>query len=1204
MEALNLKVKPKKGTTLIEASAGTGKTYSISNLFLHFILEGQKVSEILVVTFTEAATKELRERIRENLSLALAVFHGEKEDELISTILALYEDQAQKIESAILNFDESAIYTIHGFCQRMLQENAFESSCLFDAELLTDDKPIVEELVNDFWRREIYTKSLVLPTGFNKETLLNFTRSYQGQKLVPELSLDWENQEQNFKGLCEQWQAQHEEAMELLRVSKALARRANAYKLVDLEQDYERLNDFFEAGELTDLPLKAFSLFSQSTISQAKKPASKEEAPTHSLFGAIESFSQYFTPFAVKQKFAQYYLAEFAKRKLEKNVLTFDDLIEQLFDVLKKKEQGAGPLHERIREKYKTALVDEFQDTDPKQYDIFESLFGQKSTAHSFYMIGDPKQSIYAFRGADIFAYLKAKNKAEHSLTLDTNYRSEAGMVDAVNTFFLSKGSEQAFAYAPQKELEQEGITFEAVRSGAEKRVLKIEGDAAPMQLRWCENDAGEAQSKSAVTGYFQEAVCKEIVDLLNLSQAGEAYFLDPKTGEKSRVQPGDIAILVNKHKEAQDLLASLNRQGLAAVIQKSGNIFDSSEAKDTLRFLHAVMEPNDNSITALLLTSFFNFTAKELKERTDEETLDLLSDLIDYQKNWSFKGFLSSFQDFLIKHKVQESFLERSSGERAMSNLLQIREILHEAEGENSYGLSALARFLNEKINSDDRDDERYFQRLETDAEAIQIMTIHKSKGLEFPIVFVPYMWGNSYEASSRGKGAFNQNGDFPFNAEGQMAYHIDAKSDDRKEARWQWQKEQLGEQLRQLYVALTRSANRCYLYWGKMKNEPSLFSYLACPEIAPEDMSFPENKYLDEYLSKRKEHWQEVLASSEHISFQEFYDEACAELVYKEEREAELAAPKEAPDGRSNWQIGSYSGLTRNHSKVETAMHNSDQPGTDESIGQADLVIQNEEQVATGFYAFPRSARVGIAIHEIFEYMDFQDSTDWPKVIEERLLKYRFAGDFPEKDRSLLDQRIADVHEMLCRVIETQLMPCNFALKDIRSDQRIDEMEFYFPIANIALKDLQQCFRKHYPAGHENDVFAEDLAQLNYQMQEGFLSGAIDLSFEKDGKFYVLDWKTNHMGNQSIDYSPEKIKKKIRESFYFLQYHLYTVALHLYLEQNLEGYDYDQNFGGIIYAFVRGFEQGTENGIHWDRLPKGLVDDLTALFMGTVEA
>ena len=1188
---LDLSQKPGPGVFLIEASAGTGKTYSIANLYLHFILQKRRVNEILVVTFTEAATKELRERIRANLADAYQVLIGQCQDETVGSILGNYDSGQAKglMEAAILNFDQAAIFTIHGFCQRMLQENAFESLSLFDAELTENEDDIRQELVQDFIRSRTYEASS--SSSLNQEMLINLAKNYGGQIIVDVVnSSDFEQYKQNFLDL---WDIHGEEQTEILKESKAISHAKTKPHHPDKFEAYIRDIEALKAGEKPAGLLSAVSAYSQSVIFSVQ--GKNKIAPEHELFESAEKLLPFLGDASAKSDFIQYYAANYASKKEELNILTFDDLILKLYQALEFEEED-GPLHQRIREQFKVALVDEFQDTDPVQYEIFSSLFANKEKCpdHSFYMIGDPKQSIYAFRGADIFAYLDAKSNSDQMFTLDTNYRSEKGMVDGINNFFSVKGETQAFAYAPQED--KEGINFDPVNAGAGeigKRELFLDSDpamASQLQLQWIGSEAEKPPAKSAVIPLVPAIVAKEIIKLLNLSAAGKALF---KAGKKvEALKPGDIAVLANNHRQTADIKKELNAHGIPCVIQKSGNVFDSAEAGSLLRFLEAVVHPREKTITPLLLSTFFNYSAAEITGLSSADHFELLKEFVDYRNRWDQRGFLQTLQAFMSRHRVFNRVLASNAGERVISNIYQLREILHTEEQSKGMGIAGVIRFLSEKIYSDDKDDERYLQRLETDEDAVQILTIHKSKGLEFPVVFCPYMWTNSYDMYRGAKGEYSKNGDFAFhNKDNESLFSLNEMEPQRDEFRNFWRREKLGEQIRLLYVALTRAANRCYLYWGDINNEPSVFSYLADTEFYSEQLLLGEVPKLNP--AARKHFWQDVLGSHPSISFTEVDGEDIPQLNYQEEESIKLQVPRQVKLSFSKWMNGSYSSLIKFHSKVSFALEDEQTKDDDDDLTALTLIEDEEE--ASGFFAFPKGATPGTAIHEMFEHIDFQDSSNWAEIVDEKLLKYRLHAD-GQNDETSQERRSACL-DMIDKVIHSELQG-GFSLSEISLHQRLDEMEFYFPVKNIDLERIVSLFIKHYK-NDERIVFAEDLRTLNYEMDQGFLNGAIDLAFEKDGRFYILDWKSNHMGNDYEDYHVQAVKDKVREKLYFLQYHIYTVALHLYLEKYLENYSYKKHFGGVYYAFVRGMKPGSNTGVYFDRVPEGLVKDLVKLFL-----
>ncbi|MDD7986672.1 exodeoxyribonuclease V subunit beta [Lentisphaera marina] len=1242
MKELNLKEKiSDSGITLIEASAGTGKTYSISNIFLHFILKGKQVSEILVVTFTEDATKELRDRIRTNLSQALSQHHGsaEKDDPTISSILDLYtsSDIKHLLELALVNFDQAAIFTIHSFCKRMLKENAFESHSTFDMELIQDDKKIVEEAIHDFIRTESYVDQVFKEKDYSH--LKDLTKYIQ---LIPPASINRDQalaKAAQLNKLDSRSNDLNRDIITYLAPLKNLQSqlinqtKSNQFldELSDLVDglkgvDYNAKLELTISGLLAALPKfpKGFkskvSKFSQSVITA-------KGGPDHEFFRGCQSLCDSELGYKElteelkqindekklikeelhlysKSAFAAYFQASFQKKKDLLNVLTFDDLINKLHDELQN-EGAHGPLHQIIRNKFKVALVDEFQDTDPIQYKIFKSLFGdpQHSQKHAFYMIGDPKQSIYRFRGADIFAYLNAKNDADEAYTLKDNYRSEQSMVDAVNSFFDFKGKNEAFAYAPEDG--KAGITFEVVGAKADKTPLIIEGHNEALQLHWLipdELDPVTEQKKTTMRPLMTKRVSEDIINLLNLSQDGKAYFGQE---EREPLKPGDICVLVNINKQAREIKKLLNSAGIPAVVAKSGNIFDTEEAQALECFLDVILNPKESTITPLLLSCFFNFTAKELKSLDDKQRFDYLIEFKDYKKEWERHGFLRSLQKFIDKHNLYTEGVKKDQGERHIANLFQLREILHSEEQTKGLGPAGLLRFIKEKMQSKDKDDEQYLQRLETDEDAVKLMTIHKSKGLEFPIVFCPFMWEESYmETSEKAYGEKKKANDFAFHKEdGQAMLSIDPSSPKRELNRKLWRREILGDKLRLLYVAMTRSANRCYLYWGNVANQrktktgysssnqsPSVFEYLVNETLKGSHIAQQNPTYLS--LGERRSAWEQKLAgSNSNIGFQELLPvKELSSCHYKPKKQQELKEPQAIELSFPLWMDGSYSALIRSHAKVQFTPDLAPLNDEDERIKPSN---QDEKENPEGFFAFPRGAMPGTCIHEIFEHINFQSEEKWDEVISDKLKKYYLHGPHRSDHEDFFTQRINDCKDMLRTVLGTQLKNCDFSLSAVPFKQRMDELEFHYPVKDINLHKLQAIFSKHYQGTDKQD-YAQDLSNLNYNMEEGYLNGSIDLTFQHDGKFYIVDWKSNYLGSKSEYYHEEELNKAVREHFYFLQYHIYSLALHLYLESNLQDYDYENHFGACIYAFVRGFKDGTNYGMHYDRVPLDLINDL----------
>lgn len=1202
MKALQLKNKPEPGNHLIEASAGTGKTYSISNLFLHFVLQGNPVQSILVVTFTEAATKELLERIRENLLKAKKVLLQLESDETLQAIVSQYTQAAFNLNKALLNFDQASVFTIHGFCQRMLREYAFESSSMFGTELLKEDKKILEEVINDFWRQEVYPLNEVQSNYFDlkREELLQL-----GNQLMqnPELEFSDKMDELIWQELLKEHDVLMSKCAEVLNLfekNKDMikdrlyqgALSGNIYKAEQFEDKFEQLRVCLSTGLLDK---KIIEYFGENVEAKCKKG---ELPPRHECFDQCKALSKQKWP-DMKRGFSLYLknkLKEVLPLKLEKikerwEVMLFSDLISGLHAALKS-EGEKGALHQKIREKYQVVLVDEFQDTDPQQFEIFNSVFGQ-SREHAFYMIGDPKQSIYAFRGADVLAYLKAKHQAVQH-TLDTNYRSEKGMVDAVNHFFNFKDPQDAFAHPPTDRTE--GIVFEAVASGARKRKL-VMPDHHALELCWFEDPKSDRGfSKSNVVHDFTKKVCVDISELLQASIKGAAYFENPDNLEREKIKPGDIAVLVQKHSEAILLKNELIQLGIPSVISKSGNIFDTVEAKDVLRLLMAIREPNHKNIMSLWLSHFFDDDFYDIQNEIDQRSLDFLKQLCEYQMSWPRLGVLQVLQKFMHDHDVEKRLLSRPGGERALSNLLQCREILHEVENEKGSSLDQLIQFLNEKIHSESKDDEKYLQRLETDSEAVQIMTVFKSKGLEFPIVFCPYLWQRSFCESPQTK-----NKDFSFykqeESEIQRQLCMNPSSDSREKYRRQWRLEKLGEDLRLLYVALTRSVNKCYLYWGNIQNNPNALSYLATSQLKSEDLLLKEKEDYGFDIQKDRGFWQNDLASHPNIGFSTFYQASSPAFLQEGELSGQLQTPADSPRVDQSWMIGSFTALSKSIQQVSYELE--------------DVKIQNDDDELDGvengtgpvqfFLNFPRGAVAGSVVHEILENIHFQDRSTWESVVVRILRKYRFIESLEDSQSLGMVQGCLEMLGNLCHANLLMSQNGHLVLGEIFPDSRMDEMEFYYPCQKIGVVALQELFKKHYAGDQTKADYVIDLQSLQFKMKTGYLTGYVDCVVESGGQYFLIDWKSNYLGEQIQAYAPEKLKTQIIHSKYYLQFHIYSLALHELLKQRLKSeYDYKRDFGGVLYVFLRGIEPGKNTGVYFEKLPLGLIEDMSRMMIG----
>ena len=1197
---------PCEGTSLIEASAGTGKTYAIAGLALRLLLEQRLlISEILVVTFTEAATNELKERIRGRLSEALACFSGgSTTDPLLEALCHRHSDAAdasRRLHGALNDFDQASIFTIHGFCMRVLRDHAFESGMMFDAELVTDQEPFVREIVHDFWRRHFYRASLlffnfarargVSPDSFHALVSKNLTNPYL--KIIPPQAIPDCSQleaafQAHFEKVRQGWPAAKDKVAHLLTSTDALNR--TRYRK-DSIPGWVDVMDAFLASEGLECTLPdAFEKFTSGAIETAVKKNCTP--PQHPFFilceqmkavqqQLIEGFEQVLL--GLRLEFIRTVRNELAKRKLQKNTLFYDDLLLMLERALR--GPGGDHLAAVVRNRYKAALIDEFQDTDEIQYAIFEKIFGQGQS--TLFLIGDPKQAIYGFRGADIFAYMKASRQASKRYTLGENWRSEPALITAVNTVFAS--AKKAFVY--------DEIPFRPVKPAQNKQheLLKLEGKpAAPLQV-WFMAAGKHAEGKPVSRGIAQElvpgAVAGEISRLLTASRQHQATL-----GNRP-IRPGDLAVLVRRNADALLVQAALADVGIHAVLYHIGNLFDTNEALELERLLAALAEPSAARLLKIALaTTMLGVTGEELDRliRNEAAWEAWLIRFGEYHELWNRHGFFRMFRRLLSQEAVIPRLMSLVEGERRCTNVLHLAEVLHQAAVDNNLGMVGLVKWLSAQRDSTAPRLEEHQLRLESDENAVKIVTIHKSKGMEYPIVFCPFIGDGSTLQDKKGAFTFHDEADA-------RRLTLDLGSPQREEHVKLAEKEQLAENLRLLYVAMTRARHRCTLVWGRLREAgTSAPAYLlhqpreAAPDGLPEAVSTRYATLQDEDL------WDDLrkLEAKAEGSL------ALLEIpIERGERQPTLSGeptalrcrPFEAGINR-DWRISSFSSLISNQP------HMADWADRDERSSPEILPEEDERGSASAvretpdMFSFPRGTAAGIVLHELFEHLDFteRDDTVIRELIADKLKAHGFESFWVEP-----------VYEMVRKVLQVPLDsgPGSFSLVQVAPADRLNELEFYFPLQRLSGSRLQEVF--HQCLGSPRAAgFPSHLERLQFKPLEGFMKGFMDLVCRFQGRFYLVDWKSNFLGDRVADYAQGALQKAIAEHFYPLQYHLYVVALHKYLAAHLPGYCYDSHFGGVYYIFLRGVdpEKGGDYGIYRHRPEAAAIEALCQNLMGSV--
>ncbi|UFS70144.1 exodeoxyribonuclease V subunit beta [Geomonas sp. RF6] len=1182
------------GRNLIEASAGTGKTYAIACLYLRLLVELDLPPEkILVVTYTEAATEELRGRIRARIREALSVFDGAATDDLFLSGLAQNasgkgpcpEVARDRLDRALKSFDLASIFTIHGFCLRALQDNAFESGSLYDTELVTDQSDLLQEIVDDFWRSHFFADpapllSYALRKGLSPPYFVGFLKGMLGNpklEVVPHFdlaglpALETECREA-FAAVAALWQGAHEEVRELLETHKGLSRAQGKYHPDSLPELFDAMECYLRGAQPYEV-CAGFEKFTVSGILAGKKPSGA--APEHRFFERCEELLTILERrfLALKCELLDFARERLPARKRERNVRCFDDLLTSLYDALKS-ERGAD-LALALRQKYRAALIDEFQDTDPVQFDIFRTIYSDADSP--LFLIGDPKQAIYSFRGADIFAYLEAAADVEEErrFTLTSNWRSTPRLLDAFNTVF--EDDLRPFIFGQ--------ISYHPVKYGKKEggdRLVLPDADDAPLQL-WHlpEVHNGREVNVGVANDIVPGAVAAEIARLLRDGAQGKALI-----GEKPLL-PEHIAVIVRSHRQAACMQEALSALSIPSVMRSDKSVLTSREARELCTLLAALASPgSEPKVRAALVIDILGVSGDGIAELLEDEPRweEWLARFREYHQLWVERGFMVMVQALMSREGVRGRLLARSDGERRLTNLLHCFEILHAATQERSLGAEGAVTWFGERISAEDAAEE-YQIRLETDEKAVKILTIHVSKGLEYPVVFCPFLWGGI------------RSGDEIITFHDDYRLIKDFGSPDRSRNELLAQKESLAENLRLLYVALTRAKFRCYVVGGRIADKTGRNR----PETSPLAYLFHASTETRTSTDVVGSLAREVKKLSCAGMVQQLRDVAgrnpgAISVSPLPEPDAEPFSPmkggEEAFSALSfsrhidrDWRVSSFTSFAAHDGGAE--LPDRDQSGE----GEAQIpAAPPPEPQGMSIFTFPRGARAGIFLHEIFEKLDFAGASEekTADLVRTCLEAHHFS-----------DEWAPSISSMVRNVVTAPLAAPGgtFSLSDLQQDKWLSELEFFFPLRFVTSGNLKSYFQKWSGQHRAVDLLAL-CSQLRFRPAKGMVRGFIDLVFEHDGRFYLVDWKSNHLGNQVEDYRPERLAGAMEQKLYPLQYLLYTVALNRFLKLRVPGYSYESHFGGVLYFFLRGVrkDRGEEFGIFRDTPPREMIDELTS--------
>ncbi len=1093
---------PAVGTTLLEASAGTGKTWTIGALVTRYVAEGvARLEQMLVVTFGRAASQELRERVRAQLVEAELALAGERPadpSDLLDLLLdcdpAERARRHHRVVEALVGFDAATIATTHQFCSMVLASLGVAGDTDARARLVEDLDDVLVEVVEDL-----------------------YLRAFAFVEDEPAFS--------------------HGEA---LRIARAVVNDPQAQLL----------------------------------------PAAEDRA----------------TPAGRRQAFACRVREEMVRRKRRLGVLSYDDLLSQLADAL---ADEAAPARARMRQRWQIVLVDEFQDTDPVQWQVLDRAF----TGHArMVLIGDPKQAIYAFRGGDVTTYLRAAETATTRKTLATNWRSDRPLLDAVQTTL--RGAE----------LGDPRIVVRDVAAHHQDGRLEGAPHGAPFRLRVLRRDQlGRTGSTPLLVSATRPHVARDLaLDVKALLASGATF-------EGRPLEPQDVAVISYRHADLDAARAALLEVGVPAVIAGGGSVFGTPAALEWLELLEALEQPHRTPrVRSAALTCFFGLSAAALDEGGDDLTDEVADTLRSWVEVHATRGVAAVLEAASI-HGLPGRVLEQIGGERRFTDLRHVGEALHEVAQAERLGLVAQLAWLRRQIVSAraGRGAERT-RRLDSDAAAVQLVTIHASKGLEYAVVYLPALADRNVPDPS-----------IPLfhDADGMRSLAVGGPGG----AGWsehvqRWAEEEAGEWLRLLYVAVTRAKSQVVAWWSPTRNTPASPLQRLLLGRAPGMAAVPTEfaNRSDDEAAEFLERWRRAGGP---VPEPAQWAEPAADPM--REPVGTLAARTFARSVDTAWRRTSYSSLTAVEvasapvggveSEPEAAAKDDEDLETQPGPGAVPVVRTDPGGVASPMAGLPVGAAVGSLVHAVLEHADPEASDLRAELlthIDEQRVWWPVALDREE---------LADA---LVAVCDSPLGPlANTTLRSVPLADRLRELDFELPLAggdrrervgpDVRLGDLAPLLHRHLPEGDPVRSFADALAQpaLGDQPLRGYLTGSVDVVLRLEDRFVVVDYKTNWLGSRDLPltsaaYAPAELDAAMAQSDYPLQALLYAAVLHRYLRWRLPGYDPSVHLGGVLYLYLRGMcgpdtplVEGQPCGVWSWRPPVALVENLSALLDGRVD-
>jgi exodeoxyribonuclease V beta subunit len=1100
------------GVTVLEASAGTGKTYTIAALAARYVADGMPLERMLLITFTRVATGELRDRVRERLVVCeeqlSRVLDGVLDpgaDEVVKLLATGTEEEVERrrdrLVRAIANFDAATIATTHGFCQEVLAELGTLGDLEPETEFVEDVSDLIEEVLDDLYVRR-----------FQKRGGAPFDRA------------------------------------QALRIARAA---------VDNPGDELEPHD----------------------------------APHDSVA-------------AMRFRLAHAVRDELERRKRQMAIMTYDDLLTRLNSTLGGPTGPAAAA--RLRDRYRVVLVDEFQDTDPVQWQILYRAFIHAGV--TLVLIADPKQAIYAFRGADVYAYLVAAQTASKRATLQVNRRSDQALLNAYDALFGGA------------RLGHEGIVYRKVTAAPAHQEPRLIGapTRAPLRIRVVSRDEPTIERTPkgllrapAVRGYIAQDLAADIVALLSSDAHIECRDPDGTPAGRGPICAGDVAVLVRTHSHADLIRSALDDAQVPAVINGAGSVFSTASAREWLRLLEAIDRPAMSSRARIAaLTPFIGWSAERIAVAGEDEWEHVHRRLHRWSRILREHGVAELTEAIMIDEDLPTRVLGSPDGERRLTDVRHLAQLLHQTAAAEKLGVTALRGWLSQQMVAAEREEgeEERTRRLESDAQAVQILTIHRSKGLEFPIVYCPFLWSPGWTPSDPEPVFFHDPalGD-------RRTIDVGLDGPGFRKHRAQNLIEERGEELRLAYVALTRAKLQAVIWWaGAWDSQHSpLGRLLLCRDadgnVAPDGgTTIPQDKTVLARLDQLAGEAPDCIG----VERATIGDQRSLRPPMTTPTHLTAAQFERTLDLR--WRRTSYSDITAAAHEQLVASEPEEPILTDEPSTPSPLpaaAAPDGLDLPSPMRDLPVGVQFGTIVHRVLEATEF-DAEDLERELDAQIDGVRM--------RRRLDLDTSHAIDGLRAAIETPLGDAvgGIRLRDVPRRDRLDELEFELPLVGgddpsgqLTLRAVAAALRTHLPG---DDPLAGYAARLEdpalRSAVRGFLTGSIDLVARLPGpRFAIVDYKTNWLG--PIDepltlghYQPDRLAAEMGRAHYALQALLYSVALHRYLRWRLRGYDPEAHLAGMLYLFLRGMAgastpviAGSPTGVFAWHPPAALITEMS---------